>query len=48
MGAARVYATSRVDNSPMHATLSRFGFESAGVPYPSKQNDVPIQLFVRA
>lgn len=48
VGATRVYATSRVDNVPMHATLNRFGFKSVGVPYPSKQNNTPIQLFVRA
>jgi len=48
IGAARVYATSRVDNAPMHATLNRFGFKSVGVPYPSRQNDTTIQLFVRA
>lgn len=41
------YATSRVDNAPMHATLSRFGFKCVGAPYPSKQNETPIQLFVR-
>lgn len=45
---ARAYATSRIDNTPMHATLSRFGFRGVGVAYPSKQNDTPIQLFVRA
>ena len=48
VGASRVYATSRVDNEPMHATLNRFGFKSVGVPYALKQNDTPIQLFVRA
>jgi GNAT superfamily N-acetyltransferase len=46
--AAHAYATSRADNASMHATLKRFGFKGVGETYPSKQNDTPIQLFVRA
>lgn len=45
---APVYATSRVDNERMHASLKRFGFKQVGVPYPSKQNEPEIQLFVCA
>ena len=48
VGAARAYATSRIDNVPMHATLSRFGFKLVGASYPSKQSDTTIQLFVRS
>lgn len=43
---AAVYATSNVDNEPMHASLRRVGFKPEGVPYPSKINDPLIQLFV--
>ena len=41
-----VYATSRVNNNRMHSSLKRFGFKRIGVPYPSKQNQPAIQLFV--
>ena len=47
LNAAPAYATSRVDNERMHATLKRFGFVAAGVPYPSKINEPEIQLFLR-
>ncbi len=47
LNGACVYATSRVNNERMHASLRRFGFSRAGIPYPSKQNDPKIQLFVR-
>ncbi len=46
LNGASVYATSRVDNERMHASLKRFGFKRVGVPYPSKQNEPEIQLFV--
>jgi len=41
-----VYATSRVDNVPMHASLTHCGFRKEGTPFPSKQNQGQIQLFV--
>jgi GNAT superfamily N-acetyltransferase len=40
-----VYATSRVDNAPMHASLVRCGFRKEGSPYPSSEHEVDIQLF---
>lgn len=46
LNGASVYATSRVDNTRMHASLTRFGFKRVGVPYSSKQNEPEIQLFV--
>lgn len=48
LNGARVYATSRVNNYRMHSSLKRFGFKPVGVPYPSKQNEPEIQLFVCA
>jgi ribosomal protein S18 acetylase RimI-like enzyme len=46
LNGARVYATSRVDNARMHESLQRFGFKQVGTPYPSKQSEPEIQLFV--
>jgi hypothetical protein len=43
---AAVYATSRVDNWPMHSSLHRAGFRLEGTPYPSNMNEPDIQLFV--
>lgn len=42
------YATSSVNNDKMHSSLRRFGYSQVGTPYPSKQNEPHIQLFVRA
>ncbi|MBI4290780.1 MAG: GNAT family N-acetyltransferase [Betaproteobacteria bacterium] len=44
---AAVYATSRVNNERMHASLVRGGFRQEGPSYPSKLNEPEIQLFVR-
>jgi hypothetical protein len=45
---ASVYATSRIDNYPMHAALTAHGgFVREGSEYASKQGDVPLYLFVR-
>ena len=43
---ARAYATSRVNNERMHASLKRFGFKPVGIPYPSQLNEPEIQLFL--
>jgi hypothetical protein len=43
-----VYATSRVDNTRMHASLERCSFRKEGTPYPSKQRDTDLHLFVLA
>ncbi|MBN8886835.1 MAG: GNAT family N-acetyltransferase [Rudaea sp.] len=43
-----IYATCRVDNTRMHASLFRAGFRQAGTPYPSKINDPELRLFVRS
>lgn len=42
-----VYATSRVNNSRMHASLARVEFRREGTPYPSKMNEPELALFVR-
>jgi len=47
LGIEPAYATSRVDNIPMHATLEHSGFRPVGAPYPSKLNTPAIQLFLR-
>ena len=44
---APVYATARVNNIPMHTSLKNCGFTPDGSPYPSKQNEPDIQLFLR-
>ena len=41
-----VYATSALDNVPMHAALRRFGFEPHGQPYEATRNAQFVQLFV--
>jgi GNAT superfamily N-acetyltransferase len=46
-GTAGVFATSRTDNTKMHATLAKFGFSPAGCPYPSALGSHQLQLFVR-
>src|SRR5712692_4061160 len=46
-GTAGVFATSRTDNIPMHAVLTKFGFVPAGHPYPSTRGSHQLQLFVR-
>lgn len=44
---APIYATSRVDNLPMHAALTTHGgFVREGSEYPSEQGDTPLCLFV--
>ena len=45
---AAVYATTRVDNAPMWASLRKLGFLAEGEPYPSSLGEVQIQLFFRA
>lgn len=45
---ASVYATSRIDNAPMHAALRGHGdFLREGYEYPSELGDTPMCLFVR-
>ena len=46
-GGQGVFATSRIDNAPMHKTLARFGFEKAGKPYVGRDAKEMIQLFLR-
>lgn len=47
-GGVGVYATSRVNNAPMHSALTTHGgFVHEGSEYPSEQSDVPLRLFVR-
>ncbi len=46
-GTAGVFATSRTDNIPMNAVLTKFGFVPAGHPYPSTRGSHQLQLFVR-
>ena len=42
----QAYATSAVNNAPMHTLLNRFGFKPTGAPYPSQLNDPAIRLFL--
>ena len=42
-----IFATSRLDNEPMHRTLAKHGFEKAGQPYQGKDAAERIQLFLR-
>lgn len=44
---AGVFATSRIDNIGMHATLAKFDFVRAGSPYVSTFGNHQLQLFVR-
>ena len=46
-GGQGVFATSRIDNVPMHKTLARFCFEKAGKPYVGTDAKEMIQLFLR-
>jgi hypothetical protein len=48
-GAGRgVFATSRVNNPWMHATLAVLGFKRVGAEWPSGQNPANLALFTRA
>jgi len=40
-------ATSRADRDRMHRTLERFSFVRAGDPYPSREEDGEVVLFIR-
>ena len=42
-----VFATSFVENEPMHKTLVKCGFTQAGASYPGGNSGRPIQLFLR-
>ena len=45
---ASIYATSHIENVAMHAAMTKHGgFVREGSPYPSLENDIPIQLYVR-
>ena len=46
-GGCAVFATSRTDNLPMHATLVKCGFLPAGDSYRSTRGSYELQLFVR-
>lgn len=43
----KIYSTSGTDNSKMHTSLKRHGFNICGRPYPSDQGDHEILLFLR-
>jgi GNAT superfamily N-acetyltransferase len=43
-----IFATSRSDNTAIHALLQRYGFIPAGTPYASGHRNYNLQLFVRA
>jgi GNAT superfamily N-acetyltransferase len=45
---AGVFSTSRADNTPMHRTLERYGFNTQGGDYQSDRGDHRIRLFVRS
>lgn len=45
-GTHGVFATSRTDNRPMHATLGKYSFSTVGKPYSSSRGDHQLQLFV--
>lgn len=42
-----VFATSRTDNEPMHATLRRVGFVAVGDEYKSDKGEHRLQIFTR-
>lgn len=46
-GGAPVFATTRVDNTPMQKTLERVDFERVGHSYRSTRGDYRLQLYVR-
>jgi len=43
-----IFATTRVDNNAMHATLRKLGFERAGNAWPSGMSAVNLCLFATA
>jgi GNAT superfamily N-acetyltransferase len=42
-----IFATSRIDNMPMHCALERLGFNRVGREWPSKENNAKLALFIR-
>lgn len=42
-----VFASSRTDNSAMHRTLEKIGFERVGKEWASKENEARLMLFVK-
>lgn len=42
-----VFATSRIDNVRMHATLGKFSFVKSGCVYTSSSGSYDLQLFLR-
>jgi GNAT superfamily N-acetyltransferase len=42
-----VFATSRVDNAAMHATLAKSRFVQVGLTWPSTRGDYNLKLFMR-
>lgn len=46
-GANGVFATSRTDNAAMHATLRRFGFDPAGLPWQSSRGHYDLRVFLK-
>ena len=42
-----IYATSKTDNTAMHRTLARYGFEREGQPRQSSKRQEQLLLFVR-
>ena len=46
-GSSVVFATSRVENLPMHRTLSRFGFRPLGTDFFSPRGNRTLRLLIR-
>jgi predicted GNAT family N-acyltransferase len=46
VGNQGIYATSRLDNEPMHKALEKYGFVRDGEAYPSNDKNNKIVLFV--
>jgi hypothetical protein len=46
-GASGVFATSRSDNTGMHITLGKLGFQRVGSEWHSKQSNGNLSLFVK-
>ncbi|ACK50901.1 GCN5-related N-acetyltransferase [Methylocella silvestris BL2] len=44
---AGIFATARVDNARMHASLVKAGFEAQGKPYGGRGGKRQIQIFIR-
>lgn len=42
-----IFATSRIDNTPMHRTLEKLSFKRVGQKWPSKENNAKLALFIR-